>query len=74
VLRTSGARIDPGVDEFTEELLRPRCRFAAFPWLPSPRHQVVLREMLMEQLQAATSVSLRIFYLLANYDAGSMRV
>jgi hypothetical protein len=52
--------------KFSQLLLRARRGLSTFPRMPSPRNQIVMREMFMEQFQAAASVPVWVFELLTN--------
>ncbi|MET0537554.1 MAG: hypothetical protein ABWZ64_06295 [Xanthobacteraceae bacterium] len=60
VLWTRGAGIDPGTDKFSQSLLGTGRRITALARMPTPRNEIVVREMLVQELKGAAAVSLRI--------------
>jgi len=59
-LWTRGAGIDPGTGKLSQSLLGTGRRIAALARMPTPRNEIVVREMLVQELKGAAAVSLRI--------------
>src|SRR5215210_1491513 len=63
LLRALRTTIDPRLDQLSGGLLCSRGRLAAFAWIPSPRDQIVLRNMLLEHRQIAPPIACSVFEL-----------
>src|SRR6478672_3078263 len=65
-LRTLGAAVDPGPDQFAQLLLGAGHGVAAGPRLPGPADEIVVRQMLVQQREIAAAVALRVLNLTAD--------
>src|SRR5262245_30146437 len=59
-------RINPCLYRLTKQRLAAGGGFAAYAGLPSPCHQIVLREMIMQERQVTAAVPIEVFELSAN--------
>jgi hypothetical protein len=61
------AAFDPSLDQVTQLFLAAGGWIAPGSWIPTPRNQVVARQVFMQQLKAASTIALRVFDLPANF-------
>jgi hypothetical protein len=64
--RTFRSRINPGLDQPSEQLLRSRSRLSPGSGMPSPSDKIVSSCVFVQQCERATAVTIRIFDLLAD--------
>src|SRR5256714_9953619 len=66
LLRALGAAVDPSLNQLSGNLLGSGGGLAAFPWMPSPCDQIVLRNMLLQHREIASPIACSVFELAAD--------
>src|SRR5438045_1498990 len=68
--RTGCAGVDPGAHQLAEKPLRAGRRLASATGSPTPRDQVIVGEMLMQQREVTAAIALGVFKLPADFAYG----
>src|SRR3954469_17096901 len=68
--RALRAGVDPGLDQLAHPFLRPGGGAAAGGGVPTPRDQVVMRDVLVQEREIAAAVAGGVLYLLADLARG----
>src|SRR6266545_6881353 len=64
--RALGSGVDPRLDQVAEQRLRAGSWVASGARLPAPRHQIIVRQVLVQQRKIAAAIAIGILDLAAN--------